>query len=80
VDSIRVLILLYDVSCHGLNLQGACNKSVQMAVPREFSQAVDLIVARQGWVALVTLKYPSTVIRVMTPNSHDQLPCSKTGR
>ncbi|OBT86897.1 hypothetical protein VE02_03857 [Pseudogymnoascus sp. 03VT05] len=67
-STFRVLVMLYDVGAVGLNLHMACNEVLILSVARARAQE-----AQVGGRALrVTSEFPVTLIRRVTPNSHDQ--------
>ncbi|KAL4950051.1 hypothetical protein BDW69DRAFT_202403 [Aspergillus filifer] len=69
----RVLIMLYDVGAVGLNLHKAYNRVIVASLPRSRAQESQLA----GRASRITSKFPLSVIRRFTPNSHDQFRSSK---
>ncbi|CEL03222.1 hypothetical protein ASPCAL04379 [Aspergillus calidoustus] len=67
-STLRVLIMLYDVGAVGLNLHKACNRVVIASLPRSRAQESQLA----GRALRITSEFPLTVVRRVTPNSHDQ--------
>ncbi|KAL3451976.1 hypothetical protein BJX65DRAFT_267271 [Aspergillus insuetus] len=67
-STLRVLIMLYDVGAGGLNLHKACNRVVIASLPRSRAQESQLA----GRALRMTSEFPLTVVRRVTPSSHDQ--------
>ncbi|RDW62917.1 uncharacterized protein DSM5745_10028 [Aspergillus mulundensis] len=67
-STLKVLIMLYDVGSIGLNLHKACNHVVIASLPRSRGQESQLA----GRASRITSEFPLTVVRRVTPNSHDQ--------
>ncbi|KAL3464256.1 hypothetical protein BJX64DRAFT_286678 [Aspergillus heterothallicus] len=67
-STFKVLIMLYDVGAVGLNLHKACNRVIIASLPRSRAQESQLA----GRALRITSEFPLTVVRRVTPNSHDQ--------
>ncbi|KAL2853237.1 hypothetical protein BJY01DRAFT_232331 [Aspergillus pseudoustus] len=72
-STLKVLIMLYEVGAVGLNLHKACNRVVIASIPRSRAQESQLA----GRALRITSEFPLTVVRRVTPDSHDAFRGSK---
>ncbi|KAJ5181125.1 hypothetical protein N7491_000679 [Penicillium cf. griseofulvum] len=72
-STLRVLITTYDIGSVGLNLHHACNRVILTSPGRSWAQEAQAA----GRALRITSEFPLTVVRVATPNSHDQFRDSK---